>query len=113
LDILTYGDSFVNFEKHKASDSFFPTTLTVDGCVFSVSPCFFFGADVFMTSNRFTSEAEVEAWVLSDRFCPVANTGDGAARGQGARHGQIKWWAQSDMDMGPFQPINLIQLVKL
>lgn len=103
FDLLTYGDSLVTLltEKHKAGDPFYaPTSLVVDGCMFRVSPCFFFGFEVFMTNNQFTFNRNIGAWVLSHRFCPVSNTG---------AEGPIQYFAQNNME--PFRPINLISLV--
>lgn len=105
FDLLTYGDSFARFlaEKHQPRAPFYaPTSLVVEGCLFRTSPCFFFGADVSLTGNSFTSDQRVAAWVISRRFCPVSNTG--------AEEAAIAYLAQNKLD--PFKPINLIGLVK-
>lgn len=103
FDILTYGDALLEFlgQKHKSGAPFHaPTSLVVEGCLFTVSPCFFFGADVFMTNNGFTCLRGIAAaWVLSGRFLPLSNSGI---------EGPIEFLASNDVKK--FEPLNLIGL---
>jgi hypothetical protein len=105
FDLLTYGETFANFVANPgaANETFnAPSALTVDGCIFRGAPCFFVGADVFLTGNSFASPINIAALVLSDRFCPLANTG---------AEGPIRYLASNALEA--FIPVNLIALQAL
>lgn len=103
FDSLTYGDSLVKFlgERHKPRDPFYaPTSLVVEGCLFRLSPSFFFGAQVSMTNNLFAPTRVGAAWVLSQQFCPVANSSESETA--------IHYFAKNSVE--PFKPVNVIGL---